>query len=54
MVEIKMGKNSFVSYRADDEGSVYKNLLVAWSKNDNGYFDNEFEEKGLDSSYEIC
>lgn len=23
----------FVSYRADDEGTLYKNLLVAWSEN---------------------
>lgn len=28
----------FVSYRADDEGSRYKNLLVGWSENPNKIF----------------
>lgn len=42
-----MGKKIFVSYRADSEGNKYKNLLVAWSKNDNGYFDIKFEDTSI-------
>lgn len=29
-----MADKVFVSYRADDEGTKHKNLLVAWSAND--------------------
>jgi|SRR5690625_2027953 len=42
-----MAKKLFVSYRADEEGNKYKNLLVAWSKNDNGYFDIKFEDTSI-------
>lgn len=38
----------FVSYRADDEGSRYKNLLVGWSKNPNyNFFDIKFEDTSI-------
>lgn len=38
----------FVSYRADDEGSRYKNLLVGWSKNpNNNFFDIKFEDTSI-------
>ncbi|MCG1346684.1 TIR domain-containing protein [Staphylococcus epidermidis] len=38
----------FVSYRADDEGSQYKNLLVAWSSNPNkNFFDVKFEDTSI-------
>lgn len=40
--------NLFVSYRADDEGSRYKNLLVAWSNNKNdNFFDIKFEDTSI-------
>ena len=42
-----MGKKLFISYRADDEGTKYKNTLVMWSKNDNGYFDIKFEDTSI-------
>ena len=42
-----MAKKIFISYRADSEGSLYKNLLVAWSKNDNGYFDIKYEDNSV-------
>lgn len=42
-----MSKQVFVSYRADEEGSNYKSLLVAWSKNDNGNFDIKFDDKSV-------
>ncbi len=42
-----MSKKLFISYRADDEGNQYKNLLVAWSKNDNGYFDIKFDDTSI-------
>ncbi|MCM3396442.1 TIR domain-containing protein [Oceanobacillus profundus] len=42
-----MAKKLFVSYRADEEGSKYKNLLVAWSKNDNGHFDIKFDDTSV-------
>lgn len=45
-----MGKKIFVSYRADDEGSRYKNLLTAWSKNDNNYFDLKYEDVSVGTS----
>ena len=38
----------FVSYRADDEGSRYKNLLVGWSENPNkNFFDVKFEDTSI-------
>lgn len=37
----------FVSYRADTEGTTYKNLLVAWSKNDSYHFDIKFEDTSI-------
>lgn len=42
-----MAKKIFVSYRADNEGTTYKNLLVAWSKNDNGFFDIKFNDTSV-------
>lgn len=42
-----MAKKIFISYRADLEGTKYKNLLVAWSKNDNGHFDIKFEDTSI-------
>lgn len=42
-----MSNTLFVSYRADTEGNLYKNLLVAWSKNDNGHFDIKFEDASV-------
>lgn len=42
-----MSKQVFVSYRADSEGNQYKNLLVAWSKNDNGHFDIKFDDNSV-------
>lgn len=42
-----MSKKLFVSYKADDEGKMYKNLLVAWSKNDNGFFDIKFDDSSV-------
>ena len=42
-----MSNTIFVSYRADSEGGLYKNLLVAWSKNDNGHFDIKFEDTSV-------
>lgn len=38
----------FVSYRADDEGNRYKNLLVAWSENPNkNFFELKFEDTSI-------
>ncbi|CZQ57289.1 MTH538 TIR-like domain (DUF1863) [Staphylococcus aureus] len=38
----------FVRYRADDEGSRYKNLLVGWSENPNKiFFDVKFEDTSI-------
>lgn len=38
----------FVSYRADNEGSRYKNLLVSWSENPNkNFFDVKFEDTSI-------
>lgn len=45
--ENNLAKKLFVSYRADEEGTKYKNLLVAWSKNDNGYFDIKFDDSSV-------
>lgn len=40
----------FISYRADDEGTRYKNLLVAWANNDHKNF---FNFKFIDQSIGI-
>ena len=38
----------FISYRADREGSMYKNLLVGWSENSNlNFFDVKFEDTSI-------
>lgn len=42
-----MASNLFVSYRADSEGTKYKNLLVAWSENPNKNF---YDIKFVDTS----
>lgn len=42
-----MAKKIFVSYKADTEGNRYKNLLVAWSENDNGYFNIKFDDTSV-------
>lgn len=42
-----MGKKVFVSYHSDSEGTLHKNLLVAWSKNDNGHFDIKFNDTSV-------
>lgn len=42
-----MADKLFVSYRADAEGELYKNLLVAWSNNDNGHFDIKFDDTSI-------
>lgn len=45
-----MSKKVFISYRADEEGSRYKNLLIAWTKNDNGYFDLDYNDTSIGTS----
>lgn len=45
-----MVKRIFISYRADDEGSMYKNLLIAWTKNDNGHFDLDYNDTSVGTS----
>ncbi|NLY44735.1 MAG: TIR domain-containing protein [Tissierella sp.] len=45
-----MGKKIFISYRADSEGSTYKNLLIAWTRNDNGYFDLNYNDTSVGTS----
>ncbi|KYG34924.1 TIR domain-containing protein [Alkalihalobacillus trypoxylicola] len=42
-----MAKKVFVSYHSALEDTRYKNLLVAWSKNDNGYFDLKFDDTSV-------
>lgn len=42
-----MTNKLFVSYHSDFEGTRYKNLLVAWSKNDNGHFDMKFDDASI-------
>ncbi|NLK10821.1 MAG: TIR domain-containing protein [Staphylococcus equorum] len=46
-----MTDNLFVSYRADDEGNQYKNLLVAWANNPNKTF---YDVKFYDTSVGIA
>lgn len=42
-----MAKKVFVSYHSALEDTTYKNLLVAWSKNDNGFFDIKFDDTSV-------
>lgn len=42
-----MANSVFISYRADNEGSLYKNLLVAWSESSSDHF---FDFKFVDTS----
>lgn len=42
-----MAKKMFISYHSDTEGTNHKQLLVAWSKNDNGYFDINFDDTSV-------
>lgn len=42
-----MAKKVFVSYHSAAEDTKYKNLLVAWSKNDNGHFDIKFDDTSV-------
>lgn len=42
-----MAKKVFISYHSDTEGTNHKNLLVAWSKNDNGHFDIKFDDTSV-------
>ena len=40
----------FVSYRADDEGTLHKNLLVAWSRNDSFFPEIKFHDTSIGTS----
>lgn len=40
----------FVSYRADDEGTLHKNLLVAWSRNDRFFPEIKFHDISIGTS----
>lgn len=40
----------FVSYRADDEGTRHKNLLVAWSRNDLYFPEVKFHDTSIGTS----
>jgi len=42
-----MSKTVFVSYHSAKEDTNHKNLLVAWSKNDNGHFDIKFDDTSV-------
>ncbi|MBN6887779.1 antiphage defense system Thoeris ThsB-like protein [Cytobacillus horneckiae] len=42
-----MAKKVFVSYHSATEDTNHKNLLVAWSKNDNGHFDIKFDDTSV-------
>ena len=42
-----MAKKVFVSYHSAEEDTRHKNLLVAWSKNDNGHFDIKFDDTSV-------
>lgn len=42
-----MSKSVFVSYKSEIEDTTHKNLLVAWSKNDNGHFDIKFDDTSV-------
>ena len=45
-----MSKKIFISYRADTEGSKYKNLLVAWTENDSNHFDLDYKDISVGTS----
>lgn len=47
MEENKMAKKVFVSYHSAAEDTLHKNLLVAWSENDNGFFDIKFDDTSV-------
>jgi hypothetical protein len=42
-----MAKKVFVSYHSAVEDTRHKNLLVAWSANDNGHFDIKFDDTSV-------
>lgn len=42
-----MAKKVFVSYHSAVEDTKHKNLLVAWAKNDNGFFDIKFDDTSV-------
>ncbi|MFT8928478.1 MAG: TIR domain-containing protein [Sporolactobacillus sp.] len=42
-----MAQKVFVSYHSSEEGTMYKNLLAAWSANDNGSFDLKFDDLSI-------
>ena len=42
-----MSKKLFISFHADAEGTLYKNLLVAWSENDRKHFDISFDDSSV-------
>ncbi|HHY74089.1 MAG TPA: TIR domain-containing protein [Bacillus bacterium] len=42
-----MAKKIFVSYHSAAEDTRYKNLLVAWSEHDNGFFDIKFNDTSV-------
>ena len=45
-----MADKVFVSYRADDEGTKHKNLLVAWSANDYFFPEIKFYDTSIGTS----
>lgn len=45
-----MADKVFVSYRADDEGTKHKNLLVAWSENDYFFPEIKFHDTSIGTS----
>lgn len=42
-----MANKMFISYHSDAEGTMYKNLLVAWAKNDSNHFDITFDDQSV-------
>ncbi|MCE4045574.1 TIR domain-containing protein [Lysinibacillus fusiformis] len=42
-----MAKKVFVSYHSAQEDTRHKNLLVAWSSNENGFFDIKFDDTSV-------
>jgi len=45
-----MANKIFVSYRADYEGTLHKNLLVAWSNNDHLFPEIKFHDTSVGTS----
>lgn len=45
-----MADKVFVSYRADDEGTKHKNLLVAWSANNRFFPEIKFHDTSIGTS----